>query len=91
MDGFPTPKTKKYRGDVVSENRYYVNVWLEKQLPLLSGSVINLGAGGSLLPKKLLKHTNITKYTTFDRKMYGDSKNPVDIYGSIGLELFKFV
>jgi len=83
MDGWPTKKTKIWRGDLVSDNRFYVNKWLERELPLLSGSVVNLGAGGSTLPKRLLNQTKITKYTTFDRKMYGDSKNPVDVYGSI--------
>lgn len=83
MDGYPTPKTRKYKGELVSDNRFYVNTWLERELPLLSGKVVNIGAGGSLLPKKLLNHSKVTKYTTFDRKMYGDSKNPVDVVGDV--------
>jgi SAM-dependent methyltransferase len=83
MDGFPNKKQKPYKGELVSDNRFYVNTWLERELPLLSGKVVNIGAGGSLLPKKLLDHSKVTKYTTFDRKMYGDSKNPVDVYGDV--------
>jgi SAM-dependent methyltransferase len=83
MDGFPNKKVKTYKGELVSDNRFFVNTWLERELPLLTGRVVNIGAGGSLLPKKLLNHSKVTKYTTFDRKLYGDSKNPVDVYGDI--------
>lgn len=83
MDGWPVPKVKRWKGELVSDNRFHVNTWLEHELLLLAGSVINLGAGGSQVPKKLLNHSKVTKYLTFDRKMYGDSKNSVDVYGSI--------
>lgn len=83
MDGFPLPKNKTWRGETVSETRYYVNTWLEKELPLISGKIINIGAGGSLTPKKLLDKSKVTKYITFDQKYYGDSKNPVDVIGSV--------
>lgn len=83
MDGNPKPKSKKWRGQIISETRHYVYTWLEKELPKLSGRVINIGAGGSPVPKQLLDFSKVKKYTTFDKKWYGDSKNPVDIYGDI--------
>lgn len=83
MDGWPAKKVKTYKGELVSDNRFFVNTWLERELPLLAGKVVNIGAGGSLLPKKLLNHSKVTKYTTFDRKTYGDSKNPVDVIGDV--------
>lgn len=83
MDGFPNKKSKKWRGQDCSESRFYVNTWMEKELPLLSGSVINIGAGGSPIPKQLLDFSKVSKYTTFDKKMYGDNKNPVDVYGDV--------
>jgi SAM-dependent methyltransferase len=76
------PKTKLYRGELVSDNRFFVNIWLERELPLLSGAVVNLGAGSSQLPKKLLG-SQVIQYITYDLPTYGDSQNPVDVVGSI--------
>lgn len=83
MDGYPTPKSYKWRGQIVSETRYYVYTWMEKELPKLSGRIINIGAGGSPVPRQLLDFSKVKKYTTFDKKIYGGSKNPVDIYGDV--------
>lgn len=83
MDGNPNPKNKKWRGAQVSETRFYVSKWMEKELPLLSGSVLNIGAGNSDVPKTLLDFKKVGKYTTMDKKWYGDAKNKVDIYGDI--------
>jgi SAM-dependent methyltransferase len=77
-----THKIKLYRGELVSDNRFYVNTWLERELPLLSGSVVNLGAGSSTLPRKLFG-PQVNQYTTYDQQYYGDSYNPVDVVGSI--------
>lgn len=82
MDGAPNPKNKKYNGVLYSETRYAVIKWLEKELPNLAGSVINIGAGNWKLPKKLLT-SKVTKYKTFDKEKYGSSKNNVDIYGDV--------
>jgi SAM-dependent methyltransferase len=83
MDGNPKPKTKSYRGQICSETRYHVCIWLEKELPKISGKVINISAGGWLIPKQLLNFTKITEYKTLDRKLYGDRKNVADIYEDV--------
>ena len=83
MDGFPVSKSKQYKGQLYSETRYAVIKWLEKELPSVSGSVIDIGAGGWQVPKQLLDFKKIKEYKTFDKKYYGDSKNTVDYYGDI--------
>lgn len=83
MDGYPLPKIKTWRGQQVSETRYYVNTWMEAELPLIEGNVLNIGAGGSQTPKQLLDFSKVTLYKTFDKEYYGDSKNPVDIVGDV--------
>jgi SAM-dependent methyltransferase len=83
MDGNPNPKLKKWRGSPVSDARYYINTWLEQELPQLSGQVVNVGSGGSPVPKQLLNPARVTKYTTYDVKYYGDTKNQADVLGSV--------
>lgn len=82
MDGAPRKKTNNYKGNLYSDTRYAIIKWIEKELPQISGRVINIGAGNWKVPKQLLT-TKITEYKTFDKKLYGDSKNSVDIYGDI--------
>ena len=82
MDGNPNPKNRTWGGQQYSETRFAIIKWLEKELPLLKGSVIDIGAGGWNVPKALL-NKKITTYTSFDQKVYGSSKNKVDIYGDI--------
>ncbi|KKL04025.1 hypothetical protein LCGC14_2620200, partial [marine sediment metagenome] len=55
----------------------------EKELPSIKGSVLNVAAGGWPIPKQLLDSKKITNYVTFDKKFYGNSKNPVDVYGDV--------
>lgn len=83
MDGSPNPKTKHYKGNDYSETRYAVIKWLEKELPLVSGSVIDLGAGNWQVPKQLLDFKKVKEYKTFDQKRYGGTKNQVDFYGDL--------
>jgi SAM-dependent methyltransferase len=83
MDGYPAPKTKKWRGQLYSETRYAVILWLERELPNVTGDVLNVAAGGWPVPKQLLTNPGLGKYVTFDKKFYGDSKNPVDVYGDV--------
>jgi SAM-dependent methyltransferase len=83
MDGFPVPKTKQYGGQSYSETRYAIIKWLERELPSVSGSVIDIGAGGWQVPRQLLDHKNVKEYRTFDQKQYGGTKNQVDYYGDI--------
>lgn len=83
MDGHPKKKTKQYRNNLYSDTRYAIIKHLEVEIPKLSGSVINLGSGNWNIPRKLLDMSKIKEYKTFDKKMYGDSKNVVDIYGDI--------
>lgn len=83
MDGHPNPKKCKYQGEIYSETRYSIIKWLEKELPKLNGSVLNVGAGNWQIPKQLLNMSQISNYTTFDKKWYGKSKNKVDVYGDI--------
>ena len=83
MDGYPIPKTCKWRGQIYSETRYAVIKWLERELPSVTGDVLNIAAGGWPVPKQLLTNPGLRKYVTFDKKLYGDSKNIVDIYGDV--------
>jgi len=83
MDGYPNPKNKKWRGQFYSEARYSVAVWLEKELPHITGSVLNVAAGDWPVPKQLLTNPGVTSYVTYDKKHYGDAKNSVDIHGDI--------
>lgn len=83
MDGHPIKKNKKWRGQLYSETRYAVIKWLERELPNVTGCVLNVAAGGWPVPKQLLTNPKMTKYMTFDQKHYGDGKNPVDHYGDI--------
>ena len=83
MDGFPIPKGKVFRGITYSETRYYVCLWLEKELPKVSGEVLNISAGGWPVPRQLLDFKKVTKYVTFDKKTYGDTKNIADVYGDV--------
>jgi SAM-dependent methyltransferase len=52
-------------------------------LPKVSGEVLNVAAGGWPVPRQLLDFKKVKKYTTYDKKWYGDNKNPVDVYGDI--------
>jgi SAM-dependent methyltransferase len=83
MDGYPNKKSKSWRGNMYSETRYAVIKWLERELPNVTGEVLNVAAGGWPVPKQLLDPKKVTKYTTYDQKFYGDGKNPVDIYGDV--------
>ncbi len=83
MDGHPNPKNCKWRGQMYSATRYAVIKWLEKELPSISGDVLSVAAGGWPVPKQLLDFKKVKKYTTFDKKFYGDGKNPVDVYGDV--------
>jgi SAM-dependent methyltransferase len=83
MDGFPKPKTRQWRGQTCSETRCYINTWLEKEIPKISGRILNIGAGGSQVPRQLLNVSAVKQYTTFDKKTYGGVKNNVDIHGDI--------
>ena len=81
MDGFLKKKNKIWRGQMYSETRYSLILWLEKELPKITGDVLNIAAGGWLIPKQLLTNSKLGKYFTYDQKFYGDSKNPVKMYG----------
>lgn len=89
MDGYPIKKNKVWRGQTYSETRYYVCTWLEKELPLVVGNVLNVASGGWPVPYQLLDKTKVTKYTTFDQKVYGDSKNTASVYGDVHAMPFK--
>ena len=78
MDGAPKPKTKKYKGNLYSETRYAVIKEMEKELPLLKGDVLEIGAGNWDMPKTLL--TGVSKHWRTDQKHYGGHKNKVDQY-----------
>ena len=54
MDGHPNKKNKKYNGQMYSETRFAVIKWLEKELPLITGDVINISAGNWDVPKNFL-------------------------------------
>ena len=83
MDGYPKKKSKEWHGQLYSETRFAVIKWLEKELPNVGGKVLNVAAGGWQVPRQLLDFTKVTKYITFDKKWYGDSKNKVDIRGDV--------
>ncbi|MBW2632389.1 MAG: methyltransferase domain-containing protein [Deltaproteobacteria bacterium] len=83
MDGNPHPKNKAWRGQKYSDTRFAIIKWLEKELPTVSGKIINIGAGGWPVPKSLIPPANIKVYKTFDKKYYGDTKNVVDIRGDV--------
>ena len=89
MDGHPNPKKCKYKGQLYSETRYNVILWLQRELPKIKGKVLNVAAGGWPIPKQLLDFKQITEYKTFDKKFYGDGKNPVDMYGDVHTDLPK--
>jgi len=82
MDGAPIAKSCVWRGQKYSATRFEIIKWLEKELPTLNGSVVDIGAGGWDVPRKLL-NSKTTTYKTFDQKIYGASKNKVDVYGDI--------
>lgn len=82
MDGHPKPKTKKYKNELYSDTRYAVIKWLEKELPLLHGTVLEIGAGNWKTPRQLLNSKN-TEYTSLDKKVYGGTKNIVDVIGDV--------
>lgn len=83
MDGHPIPKNCKWKGQMYSETRYAVIKWLERELPHISGKVLNVAAGGWQVPKQLLDMKKVTEYKTYDQKFYGDGKNTVDKYGDV--------
>jgi SAM-dependent methyltransferase len=83
MDGHPNKKSKVWRGQVYSETRYAVIKWLERELPKLSGSVVDVGAGNWNIPRQLVDPNKVKEFKTFDKKVYGNSKNKVDYYGDI--------
>jgi len=82
MDGFPRKKTKKIGSNLYSDTRYHVVKFLEKEIPNLKGTILDIGAGNWPIPRKLVNKKTAT-YTTFDQKYYGDSKNNVDIVGDV--------
>lgn len=83
MDGHPVLKNCKWRGQIYSETRYAVIKWLEIELPKITGDILNVAAGEWPVPKQLLTNPGLGKYVTFDKKVYGDSKNNVDVYGDV--------
>jgi len=83
VDGYKRLKTNKWRGNMYSDTRYAVIKWLERELPKITGDVLNVAAGGWPVPKQLLTNPKLGKFRTFDKKFYGDAKNPVQIYGDI--------
>ena len=83
MDGFPRAKTQAYNGTLYSDTRYFIIKWLEKELPTCSGSVLNVSAGGWVVPKQLLDPAKVTKYATTDIAQYGDSVNHVDVVADV--------
>jgi SAM-dependent methyltransferase len=89
MDGYLKKKTNLWRKNYYSDTRYSVICWWEKELPKLHGSVLNVSAGNSEIPKMLMDMKNITKYTTFDKKLYSSSKNICDVYGDVHNMPFK--
>ncbi|MFA5023388.1 MAG: methyltransferase domain-containing protein [Patescibacteria group bacterium] len=83
MDGFPKKKNKEYAGKLYSETRFYLIQWLEQEIPKVSGDIINISAGGWDVPYSLLNKSKIKSYITFDKPLYGDSKNKVNIFGDV--------
>ena len=82
MDGYPNKKSKIWKKQAYSETRYAVIKWLERELPNITGDVLNVASGMWPVPKQLLTNPKLGKYTTYDKKKYGSSKNTVDVYGS---------
>ena len=83
MDGFPNKKNKIWKGQAYSETRYAVIKWLERELPKVTGDVLNVAAGNWPVPKQLLTNPGLKTYVTFDKKLYGSGKNIVDVYGDV--------
>ena len=83
MDGHPNPKTKTWRGQSYSETRYSTVEWLEKELPKITGDVLNVASGAWPVPKQLLTNSGVKSYVTFDVEFYGDSRNPADVIGDV--------
>lgn len=83
MDGHPNPKNCKWRGQMYSETRYAVIKWLERELPKVTGDVLNVAAGGWPIPKMLLTNPKVNSYVTYDQKFYGDGKNRVNVHGDV--------
>lgn len=83
MDGFPKKKNNKWRGSDYSDTRYAIVKWLERELPSVSGDVLIVSAGNWPVPKQLLNKSKVTSIKTFDKKVYGNSKNSVDFIGDV--------
>jgi SAM-dependent methyltransferase len=83
MDGFPNKKSKNWRGQLYSETRYAVIQWLERELPSVTGRVLNVASGNWPVPRQLLTNPGVTEYMTYDKKVYGISKNNVMMYGDV--------
>lgn len=83
MDGYKKKKINLWRGNYYSDTRIAVIHWLERELPKIEGDVLNVAAGGWPVPRQLLTNPKLGKYFTFDKKHYGDSKNPVKLYGDV--------
>lgn len=88
MDGYKKSKTNKWAGNLYSDTRFPVIMFMKKEVPLLSGNVLNVSSGGWTVPKQFLSK-NVSRYTTFDRKKYGDSINVVDVIGDVHKMPFK--
>lgn len=82
MDGYKKSKNNIWRGQHYSDTRYAVIKWLEKELPHVSGEVLNLCAGNWQVPKQMLNFKNIIRYVTFDQKTYSESTNDVNVIGN---------
>jgi len=89
MDGYKKDKSNLWRGNMYSDTRFSVIKFLEREAPLLSGNILNVSSGGWPVPKQLLNDKVVTKYTTFDQKIYGDSVNKVDVNGDVHKMPFK--
>lgn len=83
MDGHPNSKKNKWNGGLYSDTRYAVIGWLSKELPKITGDVLNVAAGNWPVPKKLLTNKRLKSYVTYDKKCYGASNNSVDHYGDV--------
>jgi hypothetical protein len=83
MDGFPNKKSKNWRGQLYSETRYAVVQWLERELPSVTGDVLIVSAGNWPVPKQLLTNDGVGKIVTCDKRVYGSTKNMVDIYADV--------
>jgi len=83
MDGHGKPKLHKYKGELYSETRFSAIQFLQRELPKLSGRVINVSAGNWKVPEQLIDRKRVTEYITFDKKLFGDSKNRVQVVGDV--------